>query len=177
MSKSKIEKIRSGLLKYQYLRQRLFGVDVSADLEYQRTFNGFFRMGRRKQEYYTDFYTYLEQHKVQGVSFAGALQYLYKRHSRMEMSFVSKMVAIVDPSFPIWDRVVTGGHFGIKAPAACVKDRLAKAIEKYDYYCRLYAQFMQTEDAKAKIAFFNEWFPNVDISDVKKVDFILWQER
>lgn len=38
MAKSSTEKIRIGIEKYQYLRQRLFAVDVSADRDFQRAF-------------------------------------------------------------------------------------------------------------------------------------------
>lgn len=177
MAKSKIEKIQSGIKKYQYLRQQLFVTDVSTNQDFQRMFNGFFRMGRRTQAYYNDYYCYLQQHKMTGISFADALTYLYLKHGRLEMSFVSKMVALVEPTFPIWDSVVTKGHFGITAPYANAKDRLHKGIEKYENYCRCYDTYMQSTSAKEKIAEFERLFPRTDISDVKKLDFMLWQER
>ena len=49
MDESKIEKIQSGIKKYQYLRQQLFATDVSTNQDFQRIFNGFFRMGRRTE--------------------------------------------------------------------------------------------------------------------------------
>lgn len=177
MTKSSTIKIRSGIEKYQYLRKRLFAVDVSADRDFQRAFNGFFRMGRRSELYYADFYCYLEQHKSSGVSFPEALEYFYKKHRRLEMSFVSKMVALIDPSRPIWDSVVTKGHFGITAPYPNVKDRMQKGIEKYEQYCRCYDTYMRSAVAKEKIAEFKKLFPGIDISDVKKLDFMLWQDR
>ena len=177
MAKTPIEKIRTGIEKYEYLRKRLYAVNVSADREYQKTFNGFFRMGRRRETYYTDFFEYLESNKNKGLSFETALKYLYERHGRLEISFVSKMVAIVNPDFPIWDSVVAKGHFGVKAPYANEKNRFEKAVERYQEYCQKYATYMQTEDAKKKIAFFDIHFPGTDISNVKKVDFVLWQER
>ena len=177
MAKAKIEKIHSGIEKYQYLRKQLFATDVSADRDFQKAFNGFFRMGRRTQSYYNDYYCYLQQHKESGISFATALTYLYQRHGRLEMSFVSKMVAIADPSFPIWDSVVTKGHFGIIAPYAYAENRLQKGIERYEQYCRCYNAYMQSEEAKVKIAEFNKLFPSIEITDVKKLDFMLWQER
>lgn len=177
MAKSKIEKIHIGIKKYQFLRQRLYETDVSAERDFQRAFNGFFRMGRRTEGYYRDYYCYLQQHKESGIDFAKALTYLYERHSRLEMSFVSKMVAMVNPTLPIWDSVVTKGHFGIVAPYANVKDRLQKGIEKYEQYCRSYSTYMQTAEAKAKIKEFDKLFPNTKITDVKKLDFMLWQER
>ncbi|MBR5022497.1 MAG: hypothetical protein IKY18_04785 [Oscillospiraceae bacterium] len=177
MKKTAEEKIRAGIVKYQYLRQKLRCTDVSVDREYQRLFNGFFRMGRRTEAFYVDFYEYLEQHKNIGIAFADALTYLYEKQGRLEISFASKMVAMVDPSFPIWDSVVAGGHFGMKAPYGSEKNRLEKAIRRYDEYCCRYSAYMQTNEAKEKIAFFNKNYPDIDISDVKKLDFILWQER
>ena len=177
MAKSKIEKIQSGIDKYQYLRGRLFETDVSTDKDFQKAFNGFFRMGRRSEEYYADYYWYLQQNKMNGINFADALAFLYNKYGKLEMSFVSKMVAIVNPVFPIWDSVVTKGHFGITAPYANAKDRLHKGIEKYENYCHCYDTYMQSTSAKEKIAEFERLFPRTDISDVKKLDFMLWQER
>ncbi|MBQ7341317.1 MAG: hypothetical protein IJW41_04035 [Oscillospiraceae bacterium] len=177
MKKTKTEKIRSGIEKYRLLRQQLFETDVSTDRDFQRTYNGFWRMGRRTEAYYSDYYCYLQQHKNTGVLFADALTYLYEKHGRLEMSFVSKMVAMVDPQYPIWDSVVTKGHFGIIAPFANVKNRLQKGIERYEQYRRCYGTYMQTEEAAQKIAEFESLFPDAEISNVKKLDFMLWQER
>lgn len=177
MTKSGIEKIRSGVKKYQALRQQLFAIDVAKDRDFQKAFNGFFRMGRRTEAYYHDYYCYLQQHKTTAISFSDALAFLYQRHGKLEMSFVSKMVAMVDPAYPIWDSIVTKGHFGIIAPYANAKNRLQKGIERYEQYCRRYDTYLQSEDAKAKIAEFDKLFPGTEITDVKKLDFMLWQER
>lgn len=177
MKRTKDQKISAGIKKYQDLRHRLFTTDVATDQDFQKAFNGFFRMGRRTEAYYTDYYHYLQEHKNRGVDFADALTFIYQRHGRLEISFISKMVAIVDPTYPIWDSVVTKGHFGITAPCVNVKNRLQKGVERYEQYCRCYDAYMKTADAKAKIAEFERMFPNVEISNVKKVDFILWQER
>ena len=64
MAKTPVEKIQTGIEKYEYLRKRLYTVNVSADREYQKAFNGFFRMGRRRETYYTDFFEYLESNKI-----------------------------------------------------------------------------------------------------------------
>lgn len=47
MKKTAEEKIKAGIDKYQYLRQKLMQTDVEIDREYQRRFNGFFRMSCR----------------------------------------------------------------------------------------------------------------------------------
>ena len=177
MNKERIEKIKSGIEKYCYLRQQLYAVNVAEDADFQRVFNNFFRMARRSKQHYIDFYQYLEAHKRTGISYADALAFFYEKHGKLEMSFISKMVAIADPAFPIWDSVVAGGHFGMKAPYAYAQNRYEKAVEKYAEYCRVYATYMRTDEANEKIKIFDRYFPNADISDVKKLDFILWQDR
>ena len=177
MKKTPEEKIYSGIQKYQYLRNALQATDVSTDEDFQRAFNGFFRMRQRSQSYYDDFYCYLERHKAIGVVFEDVLAYLYEKHGKIEMSFSSKMVALVNPNLPIWDSIVAEKHFGLKKPSTYCKNRFEKCVEKYAAYCDQYAVYMQSEDAQQKIAKFNRLFPGTDISDVKKVDFILWQDR
>lgn len=177
MAKTKIEKIYAGIVKYQFLRKRLYETDVALDNEFQRAFNGFFRMGRRTAAYYNDYFDYLQQHKHTDISFAEVVKFLYERHGRLEMSFASKMVAIVCPQHPIWDSVVTKGHFGIVAPHINTQNRLEKGIEKYQQYCRSYEAYMLTDDAKIKILEFEKLFPGIDITKTKKLDFMLWQER
>ena len=177
MPKINNEKIRSGIEKYLVLRKMLFETNVAKDRVFQKAYNGFFRMGRRTEEYYQDYYCYLEQHKTSGASFAEVLKFLYEKHGRLEMSFASKIVAMIDPEYPIWDSVVTKGHFKIIAPYASAKNRLQQGIERYEHYYRVYSLYMQSEEGKKKIEEFDRLFPHTEISNVKKLDFVLWQER
>ena len=170
-------KLEKGVQKYIYLRRRLYEVDVSSDSEYQKTFNGFFRMRQRSADFYRDFYNWMEQHKNTGVNFNDTLTYFYETHHRLEISFSSKLVALIDPQKPIWDSVVTTGHFGLKVPYMYTKNRLQIAISKYDTYCSLYDVYMKTNSAKNMISEFDRMYPNSTITDVKKLDFMLWSIR
>lgn len=69
------------------------------------------------------------------------------KYGTLEVSFSSKLVHTLDPEQPIWDRNVTDRHFGYKIPTYGTKDR-----EK------------------------NEAFPKTGFTDLKKVDFVLWQD-
>ena len=64
-------------------------------------------------------------------------------------------------------------NMGLRTPYYYEKDRLQKTVLLYQRICDWYG----SEQAKEKLRIFNEWFPNVDISDVKKIDFILWATR
>lgn len=160
MTKSRIDKIRSGVEKYQALRQQLFAIDVARDRDFQKAFNGFFRMGRRTEAYYRDYYCYLQQHKTTAISFSDALGFLYQRHGKREMSFVSKMVAMVDPAYPIWDSIVTKGHFGIIAPYANAKNRCKRELRGMssiaDAMIHIYNQKMRKRRLQSLINCFPE---------------------
>ena len=171
------QRLEKGIQKYIYLRQRLYETNVSLDLEFQKTFNGFFRMRQRSSVFYNDFYNWLELHKNTGVSFSDTLTYFFNKHNRLEISFCSKLVALIDPNKPIWDRIVTTEHFGIKAPYTYGKNRLQTAISKYDEYCSLYDAYMKTHSAKTMVNEFERMYPNSTITDVKKLDFMLWIDR
>lgn len=53
-------------------------VDVSVDEEFQRTFNGFYRVRRRKPDFYNALYSFLESHKNKKITFIEVLQYFYE---------------------------------------------------------------------------------------------------
>ena len=177
LTERSIQRLEKGIQKYIYLRQRLYETNVSLDLEFQKTFNGFFRMRQRSSVFYNDFYNWLELHKNTGVSFSDTLTYFFNKHNRLEISFCSKLVALIDPNKPIWDRIVTTEHFGIKAPYTYSKNRLRTAIDKYDEYCSRYNAYMKTHSAQTMINEFDKIYPNSTITDIKKLDFMLWIDR
>ena len=56
-----IEKIGIGLQKYCSIMTCLYQTDVSKDREFQRLFNGYYRMRQRSERFYCCFYRYLGQ--------------------------------------------------------------------------------------------------------------------
>ena len=79
-------------------------------------------------------------------------------------SFSSKLLATVNPNMPVWDKFVLQ-NLGLRAPYYYEKERLHKTILLYQKICDWY----HTEDAAEKLIQFNLRFPNVDITDVKKI--------
>jgi hypothetical protein len=103
---------------------------------------------------------------------------LWSAFGRCEASFSSKLVATIDPEQLIWDSIVLG-NVGIARPNYGCKDRLADAKTVYRSLCDWYAQYLLSSDTgRLIISLFNQ---NVKertrITDVKKVDFVLWQMR
>lgn len=171
-----LAKIDTGLKTYLYIMHRFREVDVSKDCRFQTTFNGFYRMRSRKPEFYHEYYECLETNKNSEVSFAQALKHIYEQCNRIEASFCSKLVATINPNLPIWDKFVLT-NLGLKAPTYACTNRIEKCINLYDQIQNWYSEFLTTDDSKQILYFFDAKYPSCPITDIKKIDLILWQMR
>ncbi len=168
-----IEKISVGLTKYISIMSRLPYTDVSKDREFQRLFNGFYKIRQRPAFFYNCFYCFLEKHKMDStLTYEQVLSYLFKETGSIHASFSSKLLATVRPEMPVWDKYVLS-NLNLKAPYYTDKYRFLKVIDTYQKICDWY----HTPEAQSWITVFNSNFPNVSITDTKKIDFILWQTR
>ena len=60
------EKIQIGIEKYNRIMKRVHETDVSVDADFQRAFNGFYRMRQRPESFYRIYYEYPERNKDNG---------------------------------------------------------------------------------------------------------------
>jgi len=77
---------------------------------------------------------------------------------------------------PIWDSYVLKA-IGLKPTYSGDPKRIEKTIALYEKLQEWYEVFLKTEDARILINLFTEKYSNYQISDIKKIDFILWQMR
>lgn len=162
-----------GIEKYLAIMQMFKSTNVKEDMDFQRKFNGFYRIRSSSKEFYACYYNFLEDNKNnRDLKFDEILQYFYKTLGRVEASFSSKILATINPQMPIWDKFVIG-NLNLKAPYYSDKNRLAKIVNVYNEICNWY----QTAEAQEKLQLFNHHFSNINISDTKKIDFVLWQIR
>ena len=162
-----INNLGIGLSKYTIIMDLLYKVDVSIDSDFQRLYNGFYRLRQREPEFYSEYYKYLEGNKNGDIRFDDALLYFYKKFQRIEASFSSKLVATLNPHLPVWDSIVMK-NLGLKRPAQSSANRIDETIDIYNKICRWYEDFLETDKAKEMILFFNEKYPATSLTDVKK---------
>lgn len=168
-----LDRVGSSIEKYNWIMKRVQEVDVSADADFQRFFNGFYRIRQRPASFYKAYYAFMEQHKHDpALTFEDVLTHLYGETGTMQASFSSKLLATVNPDMPLWDKYVLQS-LGLRPPYSYEKDRLSKIVRLYQHIIQWY----RTDEAVEKLHFFNEQFPDAELSDVKKVDFILWASR
>jgi hypothetical protein len=170
-----LERVEPGLTKYAWIMQRVHRCDVSVDAEFQRRFNGFYRV-RRSATWQAPYYSLMEQSKTRRTTFADALVTLDAECGRVEASFASKLVATLDPSQPVIDQHVLR-NFGLRMPYAHEANRVDEVVDLHAELRRRYDRLLDSDAGRAICERFRLRFPSADIGDLKRVDLVLWQHR
>ncbi len=171
-----LPKIAVGLRKYEWLQKTLFGTNVVNDRQFQRRFNGFYRV-RRGSDWQRAFYEMLEREKSRPRPFAAILQELCDRTGRIEASYASKLLATIDPRNPVIDAIVlanVGLRLRTRGP---LHERWAAAVAVHHELGRLFAEWLTTESGRYLVAQFGAYYPEVQVTPVKMLDLVLWQTR
>jgi len=174
-----LKKIKTGLVYYLKILAAFNDdkVNVSTNIEFQKDFNYFFQIKHTNKNFHNAFYSYLENNKINIPSFEDTLRHLTE-YGRLEASYSSKLLAIIDPNLPIWDKYVLS-YFEFKPVSKELDEesRIKKAIEIYDKLKNKYNIFLKTDECKIWIDSFDKVYPDCPITPIKKVDFIIWQNR
>jgi hypothetical protein len=175
--KTAISDAGPGLQKYLKIMELFPKVDVSKDRYFQTKFNDFYRIRQRSRAFYQAYYAFLEGHRSNVPAFTDALEFFY-RFNGLEASFVSKLLATLNPNLPVWDKNILK-NLEMKKPGLWLakEKRITKAGEIYNSIIHWYDDFIPSEEGRRWISLFDEQYPNVNITPVKKIDLLLWQLR
>lgn len=174
---SAIINAKPGIQKYLILMDQLETVNVSTDVPFQRAYNGFYRVQRRTSSWYTAYYSLMEHLKGSTPTFDGVLDLMYEATGRYEPSFSSKLVATLNPNKPVWDTHVLR-NINQKAPAYSSPKKIQGAKTCYENMENWYQTFLASKQSADWIERFNVLIPeHGKLTDLKKVDLILWQMR
>ena len=172
-----IDKARKGIAQYLEIMELFPNTDVSVDRDFQRKFNGFYRIKQRPAVWYKEYYSYLEKQKNKTPDFSATLRHLHSVLKRYEPSFSSKLVATIDPNLPIWDSIVLN-NMGIKPPLYTSKTKIYEAERIYKKIQEWHETNMKSDKGQLILQIFRELVPEHNkISDLKKIDFVLWRSR
>ncbi|MBI4659735.1 MAG: hypothetical protein HY735_12920 [Verrucomicrobia bacterium] len=152
-------------------------VDVSRDRNFQRKYNAFYRVRQRSEGWYEQYCAYLESGKASPPSFDSTIHYMFSALGRCEPSFCSKLVATLNPHQPVWDKFVLR-NTNQEPPPYGTKDRVARAKVVYRNIQNWYEQYLPSLEARYVVSVFNrEVQDHHRITNLKKIDFVLWQIR
>lgn len=173
-----IEAAKPGIEKYRSIMKLLHSVDVSVHEDFQRQYKAFYRVRQKTAVWYQRYFQLLEKSKQSGTSFAQILEALrVDLDGAYEPSFSSKLGATIDPWKPVWDEHVLR-NTGHTPPRYTSPTKHQEAVKAFSSIKVWYEEFLKTDEARHWICLFNA---NVDryfdFTDIKKIDFILWQVR
>lgn len=171
-----------GIAGYLDIIDTVKSSDFSATPEFIKKFNAFYKVRQKSKDWYDYYYSLMEQQRQRQRTFEEVLRELYKKGS-LEVSFASKLISAVNPALPIWDQYVVRNlgyekeweRYRYKSP----EERIMKAVEVYEGICGWYADFLSSGTGKNCIAEFNKALPKYKdkLTNVKKIDFLLWSKR
>lgn len=166
-----------GVKPYKQIMSMLQEVDVAKDKDFQRLFNAYYKLRQRKTEWYKVYYLCMEKNKNNpALTFEQILREIFNKTKTVEASFSSKMLATINPKMPIWDRQVMKA-LDVKLPQNADKEkRLVRTVQIYDELCKWYKDLFENHKDVVDMAIkeFDKYYPKSRISNVKKIDFILW---
>ncbi|MDR2054027.1 MAG: hypothetical protein LBP80_11500 [Treponema sp.] len=169
-----------GLWKYLCIMGTVHHTNVAQNEYFQRVYNDFYVVRSRKKEWYKVYFTFMQNHKDNvSLTFEETLHHLYNKTGRIEASFSSKLLATVNPQMPIWDTHVLR-NTRITAPKTAQNNsdkQLQESIDTYNLLIGWYKDHLKTKDGKFMVERFDKIYRDNRLTDVKKVDFILWQIR
>lgn len=151
-----------------------------AGRDFQKKFNAFFRIRQRSNAWYEKYYELLQEQAKAERSFECILQALYNVNGKIEVSFSSKLIAAADPTKPIWDSNVLGKLGCVQewkdVEKKTPEERIQRAVQIYNCMNEAYDKFIASEEGRACIGKFDRILPRYKdkLSNVKKVDYILW---
>ena len=162
------------LERYQRIMEEYDKVDISSDLSFQKNYTYFYQL-RGNSEWMQKYYGLFERKKQTGnAAFADIITELFELTGRVEASFSSKMLATLNPSKPIWDRMVCDA-LHLELTGNTKEERLQNAISLYASLENWYTAYLSTENARENIRRFDKLLPAYTwLSDTKKIDYLLW---
>ena len=179
--------LQVGLEKYRKLIHLLNvnKIDVSKDMDFQKLYKNFYAVAHRPVNFVPAYFNVFNKAlNNPNIDKKDIFNRVCAIAGMCEISYVSKILHNLDQNIPIFDSVVGNEHFGfdfnkIRNTKASFEENRDKAWDFYLKYKKHFESYMKSDEAQAMVRLFDNTFPQYknEISDVKKVDFVLWQDR
>lgn len=165
-----------GLDKYKEIRENYKKCDISTDREFITNFNSLYKI-RRDGTWQKHFYNYFEKVKKDPhIDFETILKEISGKKGDIEASFSSKMLATINPNMPIWDKYVIK-NLKLRVTGETRDEKIKSTIETYKYLIKKEKELLEDPVVKDSISEFRKIFPDYDLTDIKILDYILWNNR
>ncbi len=170
----------TNLSAYDYLQRTVLSTNVFEDKQFQRSFNGYYRMRQRTREWYDYFYSTLERVKYdREITFQDVIRETFEKTGRVEASFSSKMIATIRPDMAVYDSYLRE-NLSLIVPKPT--NRPEVRIEEFAVAYSVLQEKMLGLIGEPRFSHlrsrFDQRLPNyLHFTDIKKMDLLLWQMR
>lgn len=174
---------REHLQRYYSLIERLQHVNVAEDAEFQKSYRAFWAMNvaRLSEDFIAEYFGYLEQHKYDnpGPTVEAATRHLYEvptsadgQHT-LQFSFASKLVHMIAPTLPIYDRMVERFYF-LPEETRTGLNKLPMLLQSYNCLVHEYQRIIEAQLLAEAIVACRVRFPGQNLTDEKIIDSLIW---
>jgi hypothetical protein len=150
---------------------------LAANPAYRTNFVGYYRMGRKRPEFYDHFFSMLQEAAAAETPplLEQILQELYDLTNERHLSFGSKLRATVTDDAVIFDRNVAR-HFGVPHyPLRNPNYWLDRLLQRHQQVEQGIQAFVGQPNWSEMRRLFDEAFPNAaHLPDIRKADMIIW---
>lgn len=165
---------------YVALRNTLYQIDVSNNVDYQNQYRNYWRMNTAglTDAHYDAYFQILEQasNGVE-VSLEDICRPLYEIPSRqgrntVQFSFATKLIHMVRPHMPIYDSMIRAFYF-LPESGNSYESKLASRLSSYNFLRDEYARVIDERLLNTAIGAFRHTFGEL-ATDEKVIDFLVW---
>lgn len=170
------QELEDGVVRYTYLQDNLHKVNVIDDVIFQDIFIRFYVVKTTKFEGLKEsMFRILEENKNnKDIKFEDVLKELYNDTGFILSSYASKIVATINPDKAVLDSVLRG-HFNLRLLSGVANTRAT--IDQYYELNKLMNNLLLDDRCDEVIDVFDCYFRGNKLTNMKKLDLILWQWR
>ncbi|SFU19039.1 hypothetical protein SAMN04489724_0083 [Algoriphagus locisalis] len=98
-----------------------------------------------------------------------------KKKNSFQFSFTTKMINLIDPSYPIYDSKVSKAIIGSSnSPSGDFEKKLKVYSARHEVIRETYAYIIDSKSFGSIFSDFDKSFLGNELSELKKLDFIFW---
>lgn len=160
---------------YRWLQEELYLRDVSVDQEYRRKFSSYYIMRYVSREYRDVFFSVFEEIKNKpDISFRDVSYRLYDVDQKHQFSFISKMLHTINPHKPIFDSQVCEVLRLHRTYQTSLEGKVRQDEDALSHILKAYSDIKTSDEVRKMLVQMDSFTPGYQITDEKKLDFILW---
>lgn len=168
---------------YLYLKEQFDQSDVTDNYVFQFLYRSFYRMDNAglTPEFKTEYFSIMENNRnTFTFDERTILKQLYslpnrKGQNTIQLSFVTKMLNTINDRYPIYDNEVMK-IVGFKRPSytMAMQNRIEEYLNQINYINVVYTTILNAPHDFSALVRFDQRFQNVQMGQIKKLDFIMW---